>query len=167
MVNHPTNSIYNCAFKSWKTQSSSICVPPCRPKGLRPLLEEEKLYTYVGFSIEGDKRMLKKSGLVINPDKYIDLQRKWRVPFKGKRFPSLADVAGSVIHPFYKKMRDKINKQEDHNLWGISPLPEYLIKYAVIDAYATYESWKKIDNIKQGLERAKQEAEDPYYHLDF
>lgn len=110
--------------------------------------------------------MLKKSGLVINPDKYIDLQRKWRVPFKGKRFQSLADVAGSVIHPFYKKMKDKINKQEDHNLWGISPLPEYLIKYAVIDVYATYESWKKIETIRLGLEDAKEAEEhgdDPYY----
>ena len=49
---------------------------------------------------------------------------------------------------------------------GISPLPNYLIEYAAIDAYATYESWKRIENIREGLESAK-EAEknydDPYY----
>ena len=59
----------------------------------------------------------------------------------------MADVAASVIHPFYSKMKKKIDKQADHKLWGDSPLPNYLIEYAEIDAYATYKSWKKIDNI--------------------
>ena len=85
--------------------------------------------------------------------------------FQGKWYHSLADVAGSVIHPFYKQMKDKIDRVEDHKLWGISPLPNYLIEYAAIDAYATYESWKRIENIREGLESAK-EAEknydDPY-----
>ncbi|KAI5006330.1 hypothetical protein ZWY2020_033573 [Hordeum vulgare] len=98
---------------------------PVLPKGLRPLLQEEKLYTFVGFSIEGDKRMLKESGLEINPNKYIDMQHKWRVPFLGgKRFPSLADFVGSMVHPFYKHMKYMINWEEDHKLWGISPLPD-------------------------------------------
>ncbi|KAF7091465.1 hypothetical protein CFC21_094040 [Triticum aestivum] len=137
------------------------------PKSLRPFLKEDRFYTFAGFSIEGDKEMMRSSGLEINPDKYIDIQRKWRVPFKGrKRYHSLADVAGSVIHPFYKQMKDKIDRVEDHKLWGIRPLPNYLIEYAVIDAYATYESWKRIENIREGLESAK-EAEknydDPYY----
>ena len=144
-----------------------MCHPPCRPKSLRPFLKEDRFYTFAGFSIEGDKEMLRSSGLEINPDKYIDIQRKWRVPFKGrKRYHSLADVAGSVIHPFYKQMKDKIDRVEDHKLWGISPLPNYLIEYATVDAYATYESWKRIENIREGLESAK-EAEknydDPYY----
>ncbi|XP_073363437.1 uncharacterized protein [Aegilops tauschii subsp. strangulata] len=137
------------------------------PKSLRPFLKEDRFYTFAGFSIDGDKEMLRSSGLEINPDKYIDIQRKWRVPFKGrKRYHSLVDVAGSVIHPFYKQMKDKIDRVEDHKLWGISPLPNYLIEYAAIDAYATYESWKRIENIREGLESAK-EAEknydDPYY----
>ena len=78
----------------------------------------------------------------------------------------MADVAGSLIHPFYKQMKDKIDRVEDHKLWGISPLPNYLIEYAAIDVYATYELWKRIENIREGLESAK-EAEknyyDPYY----
>ena len=96
-----------------------MCHPPCRPKSLRPFLKEDRFYTFAGFSIEGDKEMLRSSGLEINPDKYIDIQRKWRVPFKGrKRHHSLADVAGSMIHPFYKQMKDKIDRVEDHKLWG-------------------------------------------------
>ena len=50
---------------------------------------------------------------------------------------------------------------------GISPLPDYLIEYAAIDAYATYESWKKIDNIKTGLEISKEQVEDPYHHFPY
>ncbi|VAH78029.1 unnamed protein product [Triticum turgidum subsp. durum] len=137
------------------------------PKSMRPFLKEDRFYTFAGFSIEGDKQILQSSGLEINPDKYIDIQRKWRVLFKERKiFHSLADVAGSVIHPFYKKMKKKIDSDEDHKLWGINPLPNYLIEYAVIDAYATYESWKRIENIREGLESAKEadkSYDDPYY----
>ncbi|XBI39417.1 hypothetical protein VPH35_124193 [Triticum aestivum] len=87
------------------------------PKSLCPFLKEDRFYTFAGFSIEGDKEMMRSSGLEIHPDKYSDIQRKWRVPFKGrKRYHSLADVAGSVIHPFYKQMKDKIDRVEDHKL---------------------------------------------------
>ena len=47
------------------------------------------------------KEKLKLSGLEINPDKYIDMQRKWRVPNNGKKWQSLAEFAASLIHPSY------------------------------------------------------------------
>ncbi|XBH62666.1 hypothetical protein VPH35_116833 [Triticum aestivum] len=50
------------------------------PKRLKQFLQEEKLYTFVGSSIGGDKRMLNKSGLEINPNNFIDMQRKWKDP---------------------------------------------------------------------------------------
>ncbi|XBI52137.1 hypothetical protein VPH35_034552 [Triticum aestivum] len=43
------------------------------PKSLRPFLKEERFYTFAGFSIEGDKEMLRSSGLEVNPDKFIDI----------------------------------------------------------------------------------------------
>ncbi|XP_073357812.1 uncharacterized protein [Aegilops tauschii subsp. strangulata] len=106
------------------------------PKSLHLFLKEDRFYTFAGFSIEGDKEMLRSSGLEINPDKERD-------------------------PPFYKQTKDKIDRVEDHKLWGISPLPNYLIEYASIDAYAPYESWKRIENIREGLESAK-EAEKNY-----
>ncbi|XP_073353737.1 uncharacterized protein [Aegilops tauschii subsp. strangulata] len=117
-------------------------------KRLKEFPQEEKLYTLAGFSIEGDKRMLNKFGLEINPNNFIDMQ-------------------SSIIHPFYKGMKKKIDTQEDHKLWGISPLPDKLIEYAGIDAYATYKSWKIIDNITTGWEIAKEQEDDPYYHCHF
>ncbi|XBI17687.1 hypothetical protein VPH35_059672 [Triticum aestivum] len=59
------------------------------------------------------------------------------------------------------------NKKEDHKLWGISPLPNYLIEYAAIDAYATYKSWKIIDNITTGSKISKEQEANPYYHCHY
>ncbi|XP_073360614.1 uncharacterized protein [Aegilops tauschii subsp. strangulata] len=137
------------------------------PKRLKELLQEEKLFTFAGFSIKNDRDKLKLSGLEINPNKHIDIQRNWRVPYNGKPYDSLADVAASVIHPFYRKMKKKIDREADHKLWGDSPLPNYLIEYATIDAYATYKSWKIIGNIKRGLEISKEQQADPYYHCHY
>ncbi|XBJ05260.1 hypothetical protein VPH35_024083 [Triticum aestivum] len=138
-----------------------------KPKRLKALLQEEKVFTFAGFSIQNDKDKLKMSGLEINPNKHIDIQRNWRVPYNGKPYDSRADVATSVIHPFYNKKKKKIDKQSDHKLWGVSPLPDYLIEYATIDAYATYKSWRIIDNIKTGLEISKEQEEDPFYDCHF
>ncbi|XBI71643.1 hypothetical protein VPH35_065808 [Triticum aestivum] len=45
------------------------------PKRLKNFLQEEKLYTFAGFCIEGDKRMLNKSGLEISPKNITDIQQ--------------------------------------------------------------------------------------------
>ncbi|XBI09987.1 hypothetical protein VPH35_137397 [Triticum aestivum] len=106
------------------------------PKRLNDMVKHEKLFTFAGFSIEGDKEKLKMSGLEINPK--------------------------NVIYPFYEDMK-KIDMKDNHKLWGISPLPSYLIEYAAIDAYATCRSWKIIDNTKIGWEISKEQEANPYY----
>ena len=103
---------------------------PLQAHRLNEMLQHERLFTFAGFSIERDKEKLKLSGLEINPTKFIDIQRKWRVPYIRKEYYSLTDVAASVIHPFYKGMKKNIDTQEDHKLWGISPLPDNLMEYA-------------------------------------
>ncbi|KAI5000113.1 hypothetical protein ZWY2020_004702 [Hordeum vulgare] len=128
--------------------------PP--PKGQCTVVKEDELYSFVSFNVAGDKQKEHESGLEINANKYIDIQCKCRFPFMGgKRLHSLADVAGSVIQPFYKNMKEKTDREEDHKLWRISPLSDHLIEYAMTGAYATYESWNKIENIREGLGYAK------------
>ncbi|XP_073353771.1 uncharacterized protein [Aegilops tauschii subsp. strangulata] len=132
------------------------------------MLKQERLFTFAGFSIQSDKEKMKMSGLpTINPNKYVDSQRIWRVPYTGKEYDSLTDVAGSVIHPFYKGMKKNIDTQEDHKLWAISSLPDNLIEYAGVDAYATYKSWNMIDNITNGWEISKAQEADHYYDHPF
>ncbi|XBI81488.1 hypothetical protein VPH35_090382 [Triticum aestivum] len=133
------------------------------PKRLTEMLQHEKLFTFAGFSIESDKEKLKLSGMEINPNKFIDIQRKWRVPYTGKEYDSLTNVAASAIHPFYKGMKNKINMQEDYKLWGTSELPDNLIEYAGVDAYAAYKSWFMIDYITDGSEYAKDREAENYY----
>ena len=130
----------------------------CRPMELDKFLMNGE-YTFVGFAIEGDKSKLKVSGLEINSDNYIDIQVEWRDPYNKKKFDSLADVAGRMIDIHYHDMKKKINRKEDHTLWGFCPLPEKLIKYAAIDAFATYESWRIIYDVIMGLDRAKRDKE--------
>ncbi|XP_073358255.1 uncharacterized protein [Aegilops tauschii subsp. strangulata] len=72
-------------------------------------------------------------------------------------------LSTSVIHPFYKAMKKNINTQEDYKLWGTSPLPDNLIEYAGVDAYATYKSWSMIDYITDGSEYAKQREDAKFY----
>ncbi|VAI58011.1 unnamed protein product [Triticum turgidum subsp. durum] len=117
-------------------------------------------YTFVGFAIEGDKSKLKVSGLEINSNNYIDIQVEWRDPYNKTKFDSLADVAGRMIDIHYHDMKKKINRKEDHTLWGFCPLPNKLIKYAAIDAFTTYESWRIIYDVIMGLDKAKRDKEE-------
>ena len=130
----------------------------CRPMELDKFLMNGE-YTFIGFAIEGDKSKLKLSSLEINSNNYIDIQVEWRDPYNKKKFDSLADVAGRMIDIHYHDMKKKINRKEDHTLWGFCPLPEKLIKYAAIDAFATYESWRIFYDVTMGLDRAKREKE--------
>ena len=111
--------------------------------------------------------MLDKSGLEINPNNFIDIQRNGRVPNTRKEYDSLANVATSIIRPSHSGMKKKIDTEEDHKLWGISPLPDKLIEYAGVDAYGTYKSWKIIDNIVTGWDISKEQEADPYNHCNF
>ncbi|XP_073351866.1 uncharacterized protein [Aegilops tauschii subsp. strangulata] len=95
--------------------------PPQMAAVLQISVEGLCLLYHIAAATKWDK--LKLSGLEINPNKHIDIQRNWRVPYNGKPYDSLADVAASVIHPFYKKMKKKIDREADHKLWGDSPLP--------------------------------------------
>ena len=130
----------------------------CRSMEIDKFLMNDE-YTFVGFAIGGDKSKLKVSGLEINSNNYIDIQVEWRDPYNKKKFDSLADVAGRMIDIHYHDMKKKINHKEDYTLWGFCPLPNKLIKYAAIDAFATYESWRIIYDVIMGLDRAKRENE--------
>ena len=76
----------------------------------------------------------------------------------------MTDVAASVIHPFYKGMKNKISMQEDYKLWGTSELPDNLIEDAGVDAYAAYKSWFMIDYITDGSGFAKEREANNFYN---
>ncbi|VAH76886.1 unnamed protein product [Triticum turgidum subsp. durum] len=104
-----------------------IFAPKDRPMELDKFLMNDE-YTFARFAIEGDKNKLQLSGLAINSDNYIYIQVEWGDPYEEKKFDSLADVASRLIDIHYYDMKNTINRNEDHTLWGFCPLPDKLIK---------------------------------------
>ncbi|XP_073358052.1 uncharacterized protein [Aegilops tauschii subsp. strangulata] len=98
-------------------------------------------YTFVGFSIGGDKTRLERVNLEVA--NFVDIQKEWRVPEATKELDYLADVAGLLIDDYYNNMKKKITDDE-HRRWATLPLTMRHIEYVAKDAYAAYEIWSRI-----------------------
>ncbi|XP_020147584.1 uncharacterized protein [Aegilops tauschii subsp. strangulata] len=122
------------------------------------LLDEE--YTFVGVDINNDEQKLKRVGLVVQ--NYVDIQNMWRVsdPVTIKPKYVLADYAGSIIHHSYNKMKDAIT-EDDHHIWAEAPLPLKNIYYACMDAYATYDVYRRLVNFQKEFESQRQHLTKP------
>ena len=122
------------------------------------LLDEE--YTFVGVDINNDEYKLKRVGLVVR--NFVDIQNWWRVPDLVTIKPKygLADYAGSIIHHSYNKMKDVLT-EDDHHIWAEAPLPLKNIYYASMDAYATYDVYRRLVNFQKGFESQRQHLAKP------
>ncbi|XP_020171556.2 uncharacterized protein [Aegilops tauschii subsp. strangulata] len=122
------------------------------------LLDEE--YTFVGVDINNDEKKLKHVGLVVQ--NFVDIQNMWRVPDPVTIKPKygLADYAGSIMHHSYNKMKDTL-KEDDHHIWAEAPLPLKNIYYASMDAYATYDVYRRLVNFQKGFESQRQHLAKP------
>jgi hypothetical protein len=105
----------------------------------------DKEYTFTGVDIHHDLEKHDRIGLSVQ--NFVDIQSMWRVPHpeKNKLKDSLADYAGSLIHHSYNKMKDGMTKN-DHKIWAEEPLPSKNIYYASMDAYATYDVYRRLVN---------------------
>ncbi|KAE8780581.1 hypothetical protein D1007_46273 [Hordeum vulgare] len=61
------------------------------------------------------------------------------------------DNTGSIIHHSYNKMKDAI-REDDHHIWAEAPLPLKNIYYASMDAYATYDVYRRLVYFRKGFE---------------
>ncbi|KAI5013621.1 hypothetical protein ZWY2020_037134 [Hordeum vulgare] len=59
--------------------------------------------------------------------KLESVECKWQNPYSRQEYDSLADVATEVVQPLYENTKKKINREEDHKLWGNCPLPHKII----------------------------------------
>ncbi|XP_073362214.1 uncharacterized protein [Aegilops tauschii subsp. strangulata] len=116
------------------------------------LLDEE--YTIVGVE------KLKHVGLVVQ--NFVDIQNMWRVPDPVTIKPKygLADYTHSIIHHSYNKMQDALT-EDDHHIWAEAPLPLKNIYYASMDAYATYDVYRRLVNFQKGFESQRQHLAKP------
>ena len=93
-------------------------------------------YTFVGFSINGDKTRLERVNLEVA--NFVVIQKVWSVPKATMELDSLGDVSGMLIDDYYNNMKKKITDDE-HKRWETLPLSMRHIEYATKDAYAEYE----------------------------
>ncbi|XBI79624.1 hypothetical protein VPH35_089028 [Triticum aestivum] len=112
----------------------------------------------VDINVPGEKREPKRLTEMLQHDKLFTF-----AGFSIESDKEKLKLSASVIHPFYKGMKNKINTQEDYKLWGTSELPEHLIEYAGVDAYGAYKSWFMIDYIIDGWEYAKERDAENFY----
>jgi hypothetical protein len=95
--------------------------------------------------------VLSRSRIYIS--RFKDIQRVWRDPNnkEGKRTQGLKDVAGAIIDKYYKNMKDGFGYKE-HQMWvNPPPLPLKHLEYAARDAYATYETYRRLDVVERGF----------------
>ncbi|KAI5021577.1 hypothetical protein ZWY2020_058307 [Hordeum vulgare] len=98
-------------------------------------------YTFVGFSIGGDKTRLEHVNLEVT--NFIDIQKEWRVSEATKELDCLAEIAGLLANDYYNDMKKKITNEE-HKRWGSLPLSKRHIKYVAKDTYTAYEIWYRV-----------------------
>ena len=65
---------------------------------------------------------------------------------------SLVDLALAIIDPYYVKMKDESNKDKYawHSVWH-EILDEQHVKYAAMDAYTSYEMYRRIVDMRNCL----------------
>ncbi|KAI4972190.1 hypothetical protein ZWY2020_003115 [Hordeum vulgare] len=110
-----------------------------------PLYKRKRKYTRELHDIElhgYNKLHIVCTSKACNLDKMMCNLRRKLVVMSFKR------INVDVDH--YKDRKNVINRKEDHTLCGFCPMSEKLIKYATIDAYASYELWKHINDIERG-----------------
>jgi hypothetical protein len=83
----------------------------------------------------------------------VDIQKRWKpVDSTSNNKDSLADYAAAIIDSQYKSIMKKLT-HEEHKLWKQVPLSMKHILYASIDAYATYEVYRRIVNFEKGQQK--------------
>ena len=69
-----------------------------------------------------------------------------------KKLNSLVDLTSAIIDPYCAKMNEESNKDKNawHSVWH-ERLDEQHVKYAAMDAYTSYEMYKRIVDMRNSL----------------
>ena len=73
---------------------------------------------------------------------YVDLQVEY-FKYTGHEKAGMSTMAKRLIDSWYGDMKKKFHHNR-HTMWGDIPLPTMNIEYAAIDAWVSYELYRKI-----------------------
>ena len=99
--------------------------------------------------------MLARAWIKIPDEHHVDIQRLFCIKGGGER-DSMADLAAAIIDPSYKNMKKSFPK-EKHQFWEWKPLSPIHLEYAAKDGYVSYELYRRILIIKNGLRHLHQQ----------
>ena len=78
---------------------------------------------------------------------------RWKVPYKqGTDLDGLTDYAASIIDSSYSRRMLRFTLR-DHLRWEDKRLPNQHLKYAAMDAYASFEIFWRVVLYERGMER--------------
>lgn len=96
---------------------------------------------FASVDITNDRlKMMNTWGIQIPDECHIDLQDLIQLSYPKKT--GMADMAAFLIHEEYAGMKKKFNKKQ-HNFWEKNPLDRINLDYAAIDAYVSFELYRK------------------------
>ena len=129
----------------------------CRSERSQALVDflQRKAVTFTSVDTRNDKTMLARAWIKIPDERHVDIQRLFCIKGGGER-DSMADLAAAIIDPSYKNMKKSFPK-EKHQFWEWKPLSPIHLEYAAKDGYVSYELYRRILIIKNGLRHLHQQ----------
>ena len=108
-------------------------------------------YSFATVDTTNDLKALKVSDLKC--PNLVNIQHHYKVWGSDKnKLNSLVDLASAIIDPYYMKMKDESKKDKNawHSVWH-ERLDEQHVKYAAMDAYTSYEMYRRIVDMRNCL----------------
>ena len=108
-------------------------------------------YSFATVDTTNDLKALKVSGLKC--PNLVNIQHHYKVWGSDKnKLNSLVDLASAIIDPYYAKMKEESNKDKNawHSVWH-ERLDEQHVNYAAMDAYTSYEMYRRIVDMRNCL----------------
>ena len=116
---------------------------------------KRKGVTFTSVDTRNDKTMLACACIRIPDEHHVDIHRLFCIKGGGER-DSMADLVAAIIGPSYKNMKKSFPK-EKHQFCEWKPLSPIHLEYAAKDEYVSYELYRRILIIKNGLRHLHQQ----------
>ena len=136
------------------------CRSPC-PE-LAAFLTDKRI-KFASVDIRCDGKMLEQENIIIPAEFHVDLQdlfktrQKYEAPAPYDR-DGMSDLAGKIIDITCSRIKDNF-PSNGHDKWEEERLPAVNLEYAARDAYFSYDMYKRMVTIREGMLRAARKAE--------
>ena len=124
--------------------SSKIC------PALKSFFESKRI-TFASVDKRRDRRVLARAHMLIPDEYHVDIQDVFKIKGTGPDDrDGMADLAAMIIDESYEDMKKNFTSA-DHDYWEWKPLSPLHLEYAARDGFVSYELFKRIVTMNEGL----------------